>query len=72
MIMQAYTIEINMYDDNWEPRFVFNARNDQEAGDKLNRWNRHHSFSDCDTRIRPATQNEAINWLHNEYIDFLR
>jgi hypothetical protein len=67
----TFTIEMEMYEGNWQPKFSFNADSEEEASSKLYRWTRYHSFSSNETRIREATDKEATYWVHNEYIDFL-
>ena len=50
-------------------KFSFNAENDQDAENKAQDWALYHGL--CyreDVRVRKATDHEAENWLHNEYL----
>lgn len=66
--MKTYTLEIKMYEEEYSPRFSFNAKNEGDAKDKASSWARYHGMIRDDFRVREATENEAENWLHNEYI----
>ena len=67
---KTYTLEERMYDDYFAPKFAFNATSAEDAESKAFRWARYHGFVNTDVRVREATENEAANWLHNEYIEY--
>ncbi|MCP3966687.1 MAG: hypothetical protein GY718_10105 [Lentisphaerae bacterium] len=50
-----------------EPKFAFHAKNDEDAISKAREWARYHSFPQSDVGVKPATENEKVNWLHDEY-----
>ncbi len=66
--MNAYTIEERMYDDVWFPKFAFHAKDEKDAENKRFGWLRYHGLNNNDVRIRPSTENEAANWIHNEWV----
>ena len=68
--METYTLEEIMYDDYFTPKFAFHATSEQDAMSKASRWARYHSMPNTSVRVRKATENEAANWLHNEYIEY--
>lgn len=66
--MKKFTLYLRMYDDEWEARFAFEAKDEAEAISKAKGWARYHSFSQRDVKVKPATPHEAQHWLHNEYV----
>lgn len=65
----TYTLELNVCDDIWHERFAFNADSHRDAEDKAFRRGRYHGNSSRDIRVRLATEQEAMHWMHNEYIE---
>lgn len=56
------------------PRFAFNAKNEIEAGAKLNWWNRYQGFRELDTahtikEIQASDLEGLTIALHNEYVN---
>lgn len=66
--MLTFTLELRMYDDVFFPKFAFNANNTEDALDKASSWAHYHGFVGNDVTIRPASDNERENWLHNEHL----
>ena len=65
-----YTLEQELYEGYWQAEFAFDATSQEDAEKKAYYWARYHSFPTSTVRVREATENEAVNWLHNEYIEF--
>ncbi len=69
MKMNTYTLEQELYDGYFIPKFAFNAKSDNDALGKAYSWGFYHGHSPSKIRVRKATKNEATNWMHNEYIE---
>ena len=69
MDMAKFTLYEKMFEGLREPKFAFDAKDEQEAVRKARGWARYHGMSHTDVSVKPSTENEAKNWLHNEYVD---
>ena len=63
-----YTLEETLYVGYFAPKFAFDADSLEAAQGKARNWARYHGLPLDDVRVREATDDEAANWLHNEYI----
>lgn len=64
-----YTLELELYAGHFGAKFAFSATSSNDARIKAQNWGRYHGYSPGRIRVREATETEAENWLHNEYIE---
>jgi len=64
----TYMIELELYTNLWYDKFCITATNADDATCKARAWGRYHSFNSNIVRVRPATNDEAHNNIHNEYV----
>ncbi len=67
--MAKFTLYLKMFEGCHEPRFAFDAKDEKDATTKARGWARYQGMSHTDVSVKPSTDNEAKNWLHNEYVD---
>lgn len=69
MEKQVYTLLNELYSGYFERMFSFEAKDETEAISKAKKWARYHSYGMNEVKVELATENEAKNCLHNEYVD---
>ncbi len=66
--MKTYTLLKEMYEGYFAPQFAFHAKDISDAKSKAIGWAYCHGMIRTDVDVRTSTDEEAANWLHNEYI----